>query len=80
MELFVMIAVQKQVGMAVRYSHRAETVTVKPGATRINALAWAIAQLPEEMRDGAITFFAAEPNDIGAGRQAAEPEPAPVAV
>jgi hypothetical protein len=53
----------------------AMTVTVEPGATRIDAFGWAIGQLPEHMRDAAVTFFAAEPNRFEAPGQAVEPEP-----
>jgi hypothetical protein len=78
MELFVMISVQKQLSNGtVQHTHRAMTVTVEPGATRIDALGWAISQLPEHMRDAAITFFAAEPNRIQAPSPAVEPEPVP---
>lgn len=83
MELFVMITVQKQHGNGpVESMHQARTITVAPGSPRMGALAWAIEQLPEHMRDGVIIFFSVEPNRLDAASPAADtiPEPEPAAL
>lgn len=42
------------------------TVTADPGTTRAGLLRWALGQLPDELKGAVVTFFYAEPNELGA--------------
>lgn len=67
MEYFYLIAVQyANANGGWGTYHMASTITLGPGATRLDAFAFVHQQLPPEVRCGATIAFSIEPNRLGA--------------
>jgi hypothetical protein len=75
MELFVIVTTQRPIqGGGHVATSVAGTISVKPGATRVDVYRFVMEEwLPENARGGTLLFYSAEPNAIAHLDQAAAP-------